>query len=110
MIDQLNERVTFQKATVQVDSIGNHRNTWEDWFTCSAYASTYEAQEKEGEVVTEQLTVTFTVRWCTKTKVLTSTGYRVKFRDRIYNIISVDPMNYQKKSLKIRCALEEWEK
>lgn len=110
MIDQLNERVIFQKATIVTDKIGNHRNIWEDWFTCSAYASTYEAQEKEGEVVTEQQTVTFTVRWCRETKVLTSTGYRVKFRDRIYNIISVDPMNYQKKSLKIRCALEEREK
>lgn len=107
MIDQLNERVTFQKAVTQVDSIGNHRNVWEDHFTCYAYASTYEAQEKEGEVITEQQTVTFTVRWCRETKALTSTGYRVKFRDRIYNITAVDAMNYQKKSLKIRCALEK---
>lgn len=37
---------------------------------------------------------------------LTSTGYRIRFREQLYNIESVDPMNYQKKILKIHCRLE----
>lgn len=106
MIEKLNERITIEKSTVVTDKVGNHRNTWEEYFTCFAYASTYQAQEDEGEVTAEQKSVVFTVRWCSETRGLTSTGYRIRFREQLYNIESVDPMNYQKKILKIHCRLE----
>lgn len=106
MIEKLNERITIEKSTVVTDKVGNHRNTWEDYFTCFAYASTYQAQEEEGEVTAEQKSVVFTVRWCSETRGLTSTGFRIRFREQLYNIESVDPMNYQKKILKIHCRLE----
>ena len=48
MIEKLNERITIEKSTVVTDKVGNHRNTWEEYFTCFAYASTYQAQEDEG--------------------------------------------------------------
>ena len=41
MIEKLNERITIEKSTVVTDKVGNHRNTWEEYFTCFAYASTY---------------------------------------------------------------------
>ena len=47
MIEKLNERITIEKSTVVTDKVGNHRNTWEEYFTCFAYASTYQAQEEE---------------------------------------------------------------
>ena len=50
MIEKLNERITIEKSTVVTDKVGNHRNAWVDYYTCFAYASTYEAQEDEGEV------------------------------------------------------------
>ena len=106
MIEKLNERITIEKSTVVTDKVGNHRNTWEKYFTCLAYASTYQAQEEEGEVIAEQKSVVFTVRWCSETRGLTSTGYRIRFREQLYNIESVDPMNFQKKTLKIHCRLE----
>ena len=106
MIEKLNERITIEKSTVVTDKVGNHRNTWEEYFTCFAYASTYQTQEEEGEVTAEQKSVVFTVRWCSETRGLTSTGFRIRFREQLYNIESVDPMNYQKKVLKIHCRLE----
>ena len=106
MIEKLNERITIEKSTVVTDKVGNHRNTWEEYFTCFAYASTYQAQEEEGEVTAEQKSVVFTARWCSETRGLTSTGFRIRFREQLYNIESVDPMNYQKKILKIHCRLE----
>ena len=54
MIEKLNERITIEKSTVVTDKVGNHRNTWEEYFTCFAYASTYQAQEEEDEVTAEQ--------------------------------------------------------
>ena len=89
MIEKLNERITIEKSTVVTDKVGNHRNTWEKYFTCFAYASTYQAQEDEGEVTAEQKSVVFTVRWCSETRGLTSTGYRIRFREQLYNIESV---------------------
>ena len=98
MIEKLNERIMIEKSTVVTDKVGNHRNTWEEYFTCFAYASTYQAQEEEGEVTAEQKSVV--------TRGLTSTGFRIRFREQLYNIESVDPMNFQKKTLKIHCRLE----
>ena len=61
MIEKLNERITIEKSTVVTDKVGNHRNTWEEYFTCFAYASTYQAQEEEGEVTAEQKRA-----WCSR--------------------------------------------
>lgn len=54
MIDKLNERITIQQSKHMTDKVGNHRNAWVDYYTCFAYASTFEAQEDEGEVTAEQ--------------------------------------------------------
>ena len=77
MIDKLNERITIQQSKHMTDKVGNHRNAWVDYYTCFAYASTYEAQEDEGEVTAEQKSVVFTVRWCSEVNKLTSlaSGY-----------------------------------
>lgn len=32
----LNEKVTFQKNETVVDAIGNHKNAWVDFYSCSA--------------------------------------------------------------------------
>lgn len=106
MIDKLNERITIERSRVTADALGNRRNTWEDYFSCFSYASTYEAQESGGEVKQENRSVVFTVRWCWETAALTSTGYRIRFRGDVYNILSVDPMNYQKKEIKLHCRKE----
>lgn len=60
MIEKLNERITIEKSTVVTDKVGNHRNTWEEYFTCFAYASTYQAQEEEGEVTASRRV------WCSR--------------------------------------------
>lgn len=40
-ISKMNERITFQKNSVAVDAVGNHRNVWEDYFSCFTYVSTF---------------------------------------------------------------------
>lgn len=91
----------------EIEAILPSLNVIRDWIdSVYAYASTYQAQEEEGEVTAEQKSVVFTVRWCSETRGLTSTGFRIRFREQLYNIESVDPMNYQKKILKIHCRLE----
>ena len=57
MIDKLNERLTIEKSKAYTDKAGNHRNTWEDYFSCFTYASTYELQESGDEVKQENRSV-----------------------------------------------------
>lgn len=104
-IAKLNERIMIQKYVVCKDAIGNHWNEWKDYFSCSAYASTFTADEQEGSPETsEKRTITFTIRWCSEVSCLTSTQYRVLFHGDVYDIESVDPMNYGRKSMKLKCS------
>lgn len=100
-------RVTFQKRTVVADKYQNHTSSWEDYFSCFAYADTYAASEDEAEVTTEERQVTFETRYCPELADVTSTGYRIIFRDDQYNIESVDMMNYQNRTLRFTCRREK---
>lgn len=102
----MNERITVEKNTTVKDKVGNHVNTWEEYFSCFTYASTYEAEERSGEVTTEERTVVFSVRYCSELKNLNSTNFRIRFHGEIYNIRSVDMMNYQRREIKLLCRKE----
>jgi len=105
-IARFNERITFQRNTVTVDRYNNHLNAWTDYFSCYTYASTYQQDREEGNpVIREDQTITFEVRYCSEMKVLDSIHFRVLFHDDVYNIQNVDMMNYQRKTIKVRCKL-----
>ena len=105
-IARLKVRITIEKSTVKVDEIGNHTNGWEDYYSCYAHPNTYTVDETESKVDYENKTIAFSVRACEKTKALTSIGFRVQFEGQVYNIVSIDKMNYDNKEIKIRCKKE----
>lgn len=105
-IAAMNERITFQKHIVNTDDIGNRINTWSDYFSCwaSVNASKLNVSEKnEAAQTLEQERLDFTVRRCSQTSVITPAGYRIIFRERIYNIDSADSV--KKQSLKFSASL-----
>lgn len=106
----LRSKVTFQKNETVTDKYGNHKNTWADYYTCFAtIGGEGMASSKEEQVAgttVEDFSMTVTVRYCAKTAVITSTGFRVKFMGEIYNIVNVDHMNFKKKSFKFTCRKE----
>ena len=107
-IARFNERIAIQKNEVVTDKYGNHKNTWTDYYSCFAYASTYQYdKENEAATTTEERTINFEVRYCTELKDLDSTHYRVAFRGDSYDIQTVDFMNYQKKTIRIVCKLQQ---
>ena len=103
----LNEKVTFQKNTVITDSIGNHKNGWEDFYICHAtiggegMASSKE-KEEAGTIV-EEVGMTGTIRYCKKASEIGSTTHRIIFKGEIYDITNVDHTNFKKKCLKFSC-------
>ncbi len=103
-VSLLNVKITFQKNTVLVDAIGNHRNTWADYYSCHATVSGEGGSEKAvAGLIVEDSDLAFTVRYCRKAAEITMDGYRVVFGDALYNIVSIDHMNYKKKALKFKC-------
>ena len=92
-VSLLNVRITFQKNDVAVDGIGNHKNTWADYYSCHATASG-EAGKQTSETdvagtVADESDISFTVRYCKKASMIDSTGYRVVFGGELYNILAL---------------------
>ena len=103
-IGSLDARVTFQKNSASVDRFGNHTNSWEDYFTCHAFADTWQREESGDEVMKAAESLTFTCRYCPELSVVTSTGYRILFNGMAYDILSVDHMNYDRRSIKYKAV------
>ncbi len=100
----LNVYITFQKNSVVVDAVGNHTNSWKDYYSCRATVSGEGGSEKAvAGLIVEDSDLSFTVRYCKKAAEVTTDGYRVKFDDALYNIVSIDHMNYKNKALKFKC-------
>ena len=103
-IPLLNRMITIQKQTVVTDSIGNHKNTWTDYYSCHATVSNETNSEDETAGVTVDNTNTdFTIRFCALSSVITATEYRVVMDGELFDILSVDHMNFKRKSIKLRC-------
>lgn len=100
----LNVRITFQKNTVVVDAIGNHKNEWTDYYSCHATASGEGGSEKAvAGLIVEDSDISFTTRFCRKTVAVTTDGFRILLNGEFYNIVSIDHMSFKKKCLKFKC-------
>lgn len=103
----LNVKITFQKNSVVPDAIGNRKNIWSDYYTCHATVSGEGGKEKAAAGLTVvESDIAFTVRFCKRAAEVTADGFRIVFNGETYNIVSIDHMNYKKKSLKFRCEKE----
>lgn len=103
-IGAMNKRVTIQKNETVTDRYGNHRNEWSDFFTCWATVSGEGGQEQaEAGQTVEHPDLSVTVRYCSETAAVTSTGYRILLDGEIYNILAVDHLSYKKHALKFKC-------
>ncbi len=106
-ISLLNVKITIQKNEVVVDSIGNHKNVWIDFYKCFATVSGEGGTEKNvAGLITQDSDISFTVRYCKALSDIDSTKSRIIFEGDTYNIVSVDHMNFKKKCLKFKCEKE----
>ena len=106
VISRMNERITIQRSETVIDRYQNHSNTWGDYYSCYAHASTYEKDEEGLEITKEERQITFEVRYCSELKEISSTGYRVLFHGEVYDIEAVDMINYQKRRIRLKCKRE----
>ena len=100
-------RIRIQKNETVTDRVGNHSSVWTDHFSCWASATDQTGEEgEEASRTREEDRMDFTVRYCSETAEVTSKGYRIVLKGRIYNITHVDDMGFRKRSRKFRAELE----
>ena len=63
----------------------------------------YEQEKAAAGLTVAESDIAFTVRFCKQAAEATPDGFRIRFDGEVYNIVSVDHMNYRKKALKFRC-------
>ena len=106
-IAAMNVRITFQKGTAGTDKYVNHRNTWEDVYTCWATPVMASGNEEEAAGTTQvKERLDFTVRYCSELSGVSADTHRILCRGQVYNITSVNPMGFKNKSLKFCCERE----
>ena len=103
----MNVRIMFQKNEAVSDGIGNHTNTWVDYYSCHATVSDSQGKssaesEAAGQTVAHP-DISFTVRFCRKVKTVETTGFRILWDGGIYDILKVDHLNNKKRALKFKC-------
>jgi len=103
-IGMLNRCITFQKQETAADDVGNHIDTWTDYYSCAATVSGESGNETfaAGEI-NEHPDLCVTVRCCRKAAAVTSTGYRIVFDEEIYDVIGIDHFGYKMEALKFKC-------
>ena len=104
----LNQRIIFQRQTSSVDEIGNRLNTWSDYYTCWSAVSTSRlntTEKTEAAQTLEQERLDFVVRYCPQTSEISSTEYRIVFKERVYDIDSMDNLDFGRKLVKFRTHL-----
>jgi SPP1 family predicted phage head-tail adaptor len=103
-IAAMNVRLTIQKNEGIKDKYGNHTNTWTDFYTCWATPVQSGGSEKQEAGTTNSTdAIDFTVRYAKYLDGLDSTKIRIRLGDVIYNVTAIDPMAFQKRSLKFKC-------
>lgn len=106
-ISKLRSRITIQRSEVVTDAIGNHANSWVDFWSCAAYANLASGKEygAAGQTLGSD-TLVFEVRWCERLRDLDSTKYRILFSGNIYNITCVDDVQFRHEKLKLTTQRE----
>ena len=104
----LKNKITIQKKTAVADDIGRISEVWADFMVVHAYANRLSGQELIVAAANgQQDTVTFSVRYCGALSELNSNGFRIVFMGRIFNILTVDNVQFLNVELKIRAVEEE---
>lgn len=100
----LNVRIEILKNELVTDSIGNHTNKWNSFYSCYATVSGEQGSEEEaiGQTI-DNSRIDFTIRYSSEIKSINSTNYKVKFNDTLYDIEAIDHNNFKKKCIKLSC-------
>ena len=104
----LKNKITIQKKTAVPDDIGRISEKWSDFMVVHAYANRLSGQELIVAAANgQQDTVTFSLRYCSQLSEMNSNDFRIVFMGRVFNILTVDNVQFLNVELKIRAVEED---
>ncbi|APM39930.1 phage head closure protein [Clostridium kluyveri] len=100
--EELRHKITLQKLTTSTNENGFEEEVWEDYLTVwAAVSNLYGREYFEAAAVQAEETVKFTIRFIKDI----NESMMILFRDKQYNITSIDNIKYRNKYMEIK-ALE----
>ena len=100
--------VTIQQYVSGFDDIGNPSEEWQEYKTCYAYVNGLSGREYwEAAVVHGENTVEFVFRWKPFFDSMNTKQYRILFNGGIYDITSIDNIQFRNKTVKIRAVTKD---
>lgn len=103
-VSLLNESIEIQRKQFTSDKYGNRITNYVGFANVHAIISGESPKEMIGSTaVYDDSRMDFTIRYSKDVKDIDSTGYRVLFKGKTYDIEGVDHMNYKKKMMKLIC-------
>lgn len=101
------QKITFQKFSVVDDEIGNRISQWKDYRGCYCYANGLSGREYwEAAAVQQETIIEFVMRWKLFFNHLNSKEYRIVFENNVYDIESIDNIQFKNKTVKIRAKFK----
>ncbi|WP_040210851.1 phage head closure protein [Clostridium polynesiense] len=98
-IGDLNQRITLQKYSIGISENGYETESWIDYKTVWASVSDLSGREfYQVAAVQAEKTVKFLIRFVAGI----DCSMRIQFGDRLYNIVAIDNMKYDKKLILIK--------
>ena len=92
-IGNLNQRITILEHRTVIDEIGNHITKWEETFSLWAKVTVKTASETTDAGITREVQkLEFLVRQSPASLNISSTNFRILFRNSIYNITGIIPL------------------
>ena len=101
-------RVVIEKRSVVTDKIGNQSSEWKEHYKGYAYINNLSGTEYWQAAQTQsENTVMFVMRYHPLLNALDTVSYRLFWRDKEYNITSIDNVQYKNETVKIRAVAKE---
>lgn len=105
-IGKMNNRITIQKFEKYKDENKITREGWKDYKTVWAYVNNLYGKEYIVAYSQDnEKTIDFIIRYCKEFEAIESDTFRVKWNNKIYNIVFPDHMQYSKQLIKLKCEL-----
>lgn len=103
------EPITIEKANgFTTDDVGNRVTDWQEHFRGYAYMNNLSGTECwEAAQTQAENTVMFILRYHPKLSVVKARDFRLLHRGNIYDISSVDNVQYKNETVKIRATAKE---
>ncbi|KEI09298.1 head-tail adaptor protein [Clostridium sp. K25] len=98
-----NKRIVIEKLNIVTTENNFDTEEWVDFATLwSSINNLYGREFWAAKAINKEDTVVFTVRYSKKISAINKENYRIKFKDKIFNIIFIDNVKYENKFIKIK--------